>query len=177
MIALATRITALTADDIDTHLPALADLLQACVAGGASVNFLLPYAHSDAGRFWLEKVQPALRRGNLIMLAIWRGDALEGSVQLDMDTPPNQPHRAEIRKLLVHPRARRLGLARLLMQEALDRAAGAQRSLLTLDTVSGSPAEALYRSMGFELAGQIPGYAIDPHGARAESTSFMYRKA
>lgn len=173
----ATRISALSAGDLDTHLPALAEVLRACVAGGASVNFLLPYSRENAAAFWRDKVRPGVQSGGLYLLAAWRGDALEGTVQLDLDTPPNQPHRAEVRKLLVHPRARRLGLARALMGEAMAEAARRERHLLTLDTVSDSPAEALYRSLGFEVAGRIPGYAIEPHGARAESTTLMYRRA
>ncbi|OZI75074.1 GNAT family N-acetyltransferase [Bordetella genomosp. 12] len=171
------RIQALSASDVDTHLPALADVLQACVANGASVNFLLPYSLPDAMAFWRDKVRPGVDSGGLYVLAAWRGDALEGTVQLDLDTPPNQPHRAEVRKLLVHPRARRLGLARALMQEVMAEAARRERRLLTLDTVSDSPAEALYRGLGFDVAGRIPAYAIDPHGLRAESTTLMYRQA
>ncbi|AHV91733.1 GNAT family N-acetyltransferase [Bordetella holmesii] len=113
------RIRALSASDLDTHLTALADVLQACVAGGASVNFLLPYSLQSATAFWRDKVRPGLQDGGVYLLAAWRGDTLEGTVQLDLDTPPNQPHRAEIRKLLVHPRARRQGLARALMLEVM----------------------------------------------------------
>ena len=84
----ATRISALSASELDTHLPALADVLHACVAGGASVNFLLPYSRENAAAFWRDKVRPGVQSGGLCLLAAWRGDVLEGTVQLDLDTRP-----------------------------------------------------------------------------------------
>jgi ribosomal protein S18 acetylase RimI-like enzyme len=100
-----------------------------------------------------------------------------GSVQLDYDTPPNQPHRADVRKLLVHPRSRRQGIARMLMRELERRARERGRTLLTLDTRSGDKAEPLYASMGYCVVGIIPGFCRDTADAgRLDATTIMYKQ-
>ncbi|MCR9137739.1 MAG: GNAT family N-acetyltransferase [Alphaproteobacteria bacterium] len=153
----------------------LASLLHDCVIQGASVNFVLPFTLEDSEAFWREKVMPRLRSGVLILLIAQHHDRIIGSVQLDHDTPPNQPHRAEIAKLLVHPDFRRQGIARALMAAIEDQARGLERSLITLDTRTGDNAEPLYTSLGYHTAGIIPGYCVDPVDARLDSTTIMYK--
>ena len=97
------ELTLLKADDVAASLPALGELLHACVQGGASVSFVLPYSPDDAQAFWRNKILPAVAGGKLALWVARQDGRIAGSVQLDSDTPPNQPHRAEVRKLLVHP--------------------------------------------------------------------------
>ncbi|WP_371744756.1 GNAT family N-acetyltransferase [Nordella sp. HKS 07] len=113
--------------------------------------------------------------GTRLLLVATCGERIAGAVQLDIDTPANQPHRAEIRKLLVHPDFRRLGIARLLMAGIEDHARALGRSLLTLDTRTGDNAEPLYASLGYRTVGVIPGYCRDTHKDRLDSTTIMYK--
>ena len=99
-----------------------------------------------------------------------------GTVQLDLDTPPNQPHRAEVTKLLVHPEARRQGIARQLMVALEEAARSARRTLLTLDTWTGSHAEQLYRSLGYTVVGVIPRYARGSITKELDGTTIMYKE-
>ncbi len=151
----------------------LAAILMDCVNTGASVSFLPPLEREQAAAFW-RGVTRSVGAGGTILLAAWQNGALAGTVQVGLDTPPNQPHRAEIRKLLVSPEARRGGLARALMQRAEQAARDAGRTLLTLDTRADHPAEPLYRAMGWTEAGRIPGYALDGTGA-AHDTVLFYK--
>jgi ribosomal protein S18 acetylase RimI-like enzyme len=98
-----------------------------------------------------------------------------GTVQIDLGTPPNQPHRADVLKMLVHPDARRRGIARALMLAVEELARQSGRTLLTLDTVTGGNAEGLYRSLGYLTVGVIPGYALPPVGSETEPTTIMYK--
>lgn len=164
-----------SAADVAAHLPQFADLMQACVQAGASIGYILPYSTKDAEAFWTRKVLPRLDGGGLVLLVARVDGRIAGSVQLDHDTPPNQPHRAEVRKLLVHPRFRRRGIARLLMASVEDEARRLGRSLLTLDTRTGDSAEPLYASIGYATSGIIPGYCLDPDGGRYDSTTIMYK--
>jgi GNAT superfamily N-acetyltransferase len=138
----------------------LARILGDCVDSGASVSFLPPMARETALAFW-RRVSSAVARGEKILLAAWLDGALVGTVQLDLATPENQPHRADLAKMLVHPRARRRGVARLLLAAAEAEAAAAGRTLMTLDTCEDGFAEGLYRSAGWIACGRIPGYALD----------------
>lgn len=165
----------LTDDGLVRHLDDLADLLHACVHAEASVGFILPFAMADSRAFWLDAVRPSLRTGRRLVLAAWQDGRLVGSVQLGMDLPPNQPHRADVAKLLVHPQARRQGIARRLMRTLEDTARQAGRSLLVLDTRTGDIAEPLYRSLGYQVAGIIPGYARDARGDGLHATTYMYK--
>jgi GNAT superfamily N-acetyltransferase len=154
-------------------VPALADILADCVAGGASVSFMAPFSHDDARAFWT-KVADASDAGMVSMLIAESGGVPAGTVQVAYDLPPNQPHRAEIRKLLVHRRARRQGLGRALMQAAEAQALARGRSLLVLDTASGT-AERLYADLGWTRAGVIPDYALWPDGGFCDTTIFYKR--
>lgn len=162
-------------DELERDLEQFAQVLHACVHSGASIGFILPHTLEDARRYWLHKVAPGVRAGGVLLLAARRAGRVVGTVQLDHDTPGNQQHRAEVRKLLVHPDARRQGLGRALMQAIEARAAAFGRTLLTLDTRTGCEAEPLYRSLGYEQAGIIPYYCRDYREERLESTTLMYK--
>jgi hypothetical protein len=168
-------ITSLSADDIADHVRALGALLHACVHAGASIGFVLPFTADDSERFWRGKVLRAVGNGTMVLLVARQDGRIAGSVQLDHDTPPNQPHRAEIRKLLVHPDFRRRGIGRMLMAEIEGRARQRRRTLLTLDTRTGDSAEPLYAALGYRTAGVIPGYCRDPFKDQLDSTTVMYK--
>jgi GNAT superfamily N-acetyltransferase len=160
------------AGDIDM----LSDVLHAVVHGGAGVSFVVPFSLDDARAFWREKVLPEVRRRTRsVVVARW-GERIVGTAQLDMSTPPNQPHRAEVVKVLVHPDARRQGIARALMTALEDVARARGRTLLTLDTVTGGPAEPLYRSLGYATVGVIPRYARSSLRPDLEPTTIMYKE-
>jgi ribosomal protein S18 acetylase RimI-like enzyme len=165
----------LSSDDIETHLDGLAELLHACVHAGASIGFILPHSRAESESFWSRKVASAVGDGSRLLLVAKQADRIVGSVQLDYDTPANQPHRAEIRKLLVHPDCRRQGIARLLMAEIERHAIRLRRSLLTLDTRTGDSAEPLYASLGYATTGIIPGYCRDTLTERLDATTIMYK--
>ena len=167
-------IVALDRGGLDRHLDALAGILHACVHDGASVGFVLPFEIDQARGFWIGKVAPALAAGGRVLLVATVDGELAGTVQLDLDTMPNQRHRGEVAKLLVHPRHRRAGIARALMRQVEAAAAAADRWLLTLDT-AGDAAEALYESLGYERAGRIPFYARDALADRCDPTTIMFK--
>jgi ribosomal protein S18 acetylase RimI-like enzyme len=170
-----TTLSILSAEDVAVHLGALGALLHACVHAGASVNFVLPFTQEDSEAFWRRKVLPAVQDGGRVLWVARTGGRITGSVQLIHDTPPNQAHRAEVTKLLVHPEFRRRGIARALMAE-LEREAGRLgRSLITLDTRTGDMAEPLYASLGYRTAGVIPGYCRDTIEDRLDPTTIMYK--
>lgn len=169
-------ISEVSADELERELPAYAGLLHACVHAGASINFVMPFPLEEAAAFWTRKVLPPLRAGGLVLLAATSGGRLAGSVQLDHDTPPNQKHRAELRKMIVHPDFRRRGIARALIAQTERRALALGRTLVTLDTRTGDFAEPLYASAGFIAAGSIPGYARDVFSGRLDAATFMYKQ-
>jgi ribosomal protein S18 acetylase RimI-like enzyme len=165
-----------TPGEVDGLVPSLARLLQACVEDGASVSFVLPLTNAAAEDFWRTKVAPAVRRDVRVLLVARSGGADVGSVQLDLDTPPNQTHRGEVSKLLVHPSIRRRGIAQRLMVRLEAEARSCGRTLITLDTRTGDKAEPLYASLGYVVAGVIPGYARDPREDRLDATTYMYKR-
>jgi ribosomal protein S18 acetylase RimI-like enzyme len=172
-----TTISDFSAHDIAANFASLGTLMHACVHHGASIGYVLPFSAADGEAFWREKVLPNVESGGRLLLVARQDDEVVGSVQLDYDTPPNQPHRAEVRKLLVQPEFRRLGIARMLMRELERRAGKLGRTLLTLDTRTGDKAEPLYASMGYAVVGIIPGYCLDPaDAARLDSTTIMYKQ-
>lgn len=161
---------------VNEDVEKLGALLHACVHAGASVSFTLPFPHAEAAAFWREQVLPTVNAGTRVVLLARMGVRIVGTVQLDLGTPPNQPHRAEVRKLLVAPGARRRGIARALMAAIEREARDRHRSLLTLDTVTGSFAEPLYLSMGYVAIGAIPRYALNFDSTVLESTTVMYKE-
>jgi len=156
-------------------LDQLADVLHACVHAGASVSFVLPFSKDEAIAFWRDQVLPAVNAGTRGVFIARADGRIVGTVQLDLSTPPNQPHRAEVKKLLVHPDARRRGIARSLMNAAHDHARAAHRTLLTLDTAVGSLAEPLYLSLGYVPIGVIPRYSFNFNSTVLEGTTVMYK--
>ena len=154
----------------------LGTLLHDCVHTGAHVSFVLPFSHDDAAAFWRDKVFPSVDAGtSSVLVARNNRDRIIGTVQLDLAMPPNQPHRGEIKKLLVHPLERRGGIARALMVGIEDEARAAQRTLLTLDTASPA-AEQLYSSLGYTRVGVIPRFSVHPETRELEGTTVMYKE-
>lgn len=151
---------------------ALADVLIDCVQGGASVSFMWPLTRAKALAFW-QKVAEGVARGERVLLVAEDAPGrIAGTVQLILDLPDNQPHRADVAKMLVHRRARRQGVGERLLQ-ALDHEARAEsRTLLVLDTVTGGDAERLYSRCGWQRVGSVPGYALMPDGAPCGTTYF-----
>jgi GNAT superfamily N-acetyltransferase len=156
----------------EAHVQALADLLIDCVEGGASVSFMLPLTRERAVAFW-RKVADGVARGERALLVAEDAGGLLGTVQLVLEQPENQPHRAEVAKMLVHRRARRRGIGALLMQAAEQEAREHRKTLLVLDT-SSAEAERLYARAGWQRVGVIPGFALLPEGGLC-STTFFYR--
>lgn len=163
------------ADELGQRLEAFAEVLHACVHGGAAVSFILPFEMDAARAFWTAKVAPGVAAGTRVLVGAFIEGKLAGSVQLDLDTPPNQPHRGEIAKLIVHPRFRRRGVARALMAQAEHEARRAGRTLITLDTRTGEAAEPLYLSMGYTIVGRIPDYARNATDPGFHATTIMYK--
>jgi GNAT superfamily N-acetyltransferase len=153
----------------------LTQILCACVDGGASVSFLPPLSLDAAHTFW-KRVAADVAAGRCMVLAAWDDAVLVGTVTLRFASAPNQTHRAEVEKLLVHPAARRRGVARALMARAEVEAWNAGRTLLTLDTRAGDAAERLYRSTGWREAGRIPGYALNAERVPCD-TIFFWKTA
>ncbi len=149
----------------------LAEILCACVEAGAAVSYLPPLALEAARAYW-KRVASDVAAGTRLLLAGWVDGVLSGTVTLELCSAPNQPHRCEVHKLLVHPAARRRGLARALMQRVEREASAAGRRLLTLDTRAGDAGEALYRSMGWHDAGRIPGFALNADGTLGDTVFF-----
>jgi ribosomal protein S18 acetylase RimI-like enzyme len=168
-------IETLSADEAKARLPDLAALLRACVLDGASLGFVSPFGEEEAAAFWRDKVLPGVCDGTRVLLVARAGDQTVGTVQLGTDTLPSKRHQAEVSKLLVHPDWRRRGLGRALMAAIERRAVALGRSLLVLDTRSGDPAGALYRSIGYMTVGEIPGYCRHTAEDRLEATTVMYK--
>jgi len=148
----------------------LADVLADCVEGGASVSFMLPFSRGDAATFF-EKIIASIARGETVLVAAKLDGRIVGTVQLGLDMPPNQPHRADIRKLLVHRAARKHGIGAALMARAEQEAKARGRTLLVLDTASGD-AERLYARSGWQRVGAVPDYAMWPGGGFCDTTFF-----
>jgi len=156
--------------DIDQLAGVLAD----CVAGGASVSFMAPFTHDD-GLTFFRKVEGSVAAGDTVLLAATLGGRIMGTVQLGLDTPPNQPHRADVKKMLVHRDARRRGVGAALMTAVEDEARRRGRWLLVLDTVPGENGYRLYKRAGWTESGIIPDYALFPDGRLCDTALFWKR--
>jgi GNAT superfamily N-acetyltransferase len=161
----------LRASELGAHLDGLAAVLTDCVAGGASVSYMAPFSH-DQARAAFEGFGAEAEQGRRLILAAFADGDLVGTVQVVLAVPPNQPHRAEIAKLLVHRSARGRGIAQLLMEGAEAEARAVGKTLLVLDTVTGDAAERLYTRLGWTRVGVIPGYALYPDGRPCDTTVF-----
>lgn len=168
------EIQQLNADEVQSALPELAEMLQASVSQGAGIGFVMPFTLEQAQAFW-RRLLPAIEREERILLVARQAGRVVGTVQLLLDMPDNGRHRAEVVKLMVHPQARRQGIARELMLQIQQRAIQHQRHLLVLDTLTGDTAEGMYRQLGFQLAGSIPQYARASNGSALDATSYMYK--
>lgn len=165
------QIRRLAPAEVEEQLDALAGVLCDCVSGGASVSYMAPFSREQA-RAAFEVVATEVAQGRRLLLAAFVDGDLVGTVQVVLALPPNQPHRGEIAKLLVHRSARGRGIARLLMEGAEAEARTAGKTLLVLDTVTGSTAERLYERLGWNRVGVIPGYALYPDGRPCDTTVF-----
>lgn len=170
------RIERLTPETAAAGLDGLAALLSDTVESGGSIGFLQPCAPATALAFWRDQVIPKLADRQLALFVARDGDAIVGTVQLHLDTPPNQPHRVDVAKMMVAPSHRRQGVGRALLDAALAAAAAQGRTLATLDTRSGDPSQRLYEAAGFEIAGAFPDYAVDPDGRGLHATTLMFKR-
>lgn len=155
-------------------LAMLSDLLVETVANGGSVSFMHPLASGDARAFW-EGSLAAAEKGERIVLGAFDGDLLVSTVTLQLAFPPNQPHRAEIAKMMTRQSHRGRGIAARLLAEAERLALERGRSHLMLDTASEEGASGLYEKAGFVFAGEVPGFALKPHGGLT-GTRFYWKK-
>jgi GNAT superfamily N-acetyltransferase len=163
------RLFAVDRDQID----GLADLLIDCVQGGASVSFMLPLTRERAVAFWGHVAQGVESGGRALLIAE-DGEGICGTVQLLLEQPENQPHRADLAKMLVHRRARRRGLGFALARAAEATALECGKTLLVLDAVTGGDAARMYERLGWVRVGDVPRYALMPDGAPC-STTYFYR--
>ena len=164
-------IARLDADSARAAIPALSDILGDCVANGASVGFMAGNGAGDFARFW-EGVAAEVEAGRVLLFVASQGGRIVGTAQLHLIGKPNQPHRAEIAKVLVHSAARRQGLGALLMHAAEAAARDSGRDLLVLDTEELGAARRLYNRLGWTELGTIPRYALMPDGRDCGSTFF-----
>jgi GNAT superfamily N-acetyltransferase len=167
---------ALTGSEARAQCSALAEILIACVNGGASVSFMAPLAPDKAEAFW-HGVADSVEAGErlLIVAKDRRNSAVVGTVQILLKQPENQPHRADLAKMLVHPDARRRGIGAQLLRFAENAARSANKTLLVLDTATGGDAERLYERLGWMRVGVIPDYALMPAGEPCSTTIFYKR--
>ena len=154
----------------EADLYGLAAVLIDCVEGGASVSFMHPLPENKAVAFW-RGVADSAARGERVLLLAEDGDGIVGTVQVVLQQPENQPHRADVSKMLVHRRARRRGVGGLLMRAAEDAAREHGKTLLVLDTASAE-AERVYERAGWTRLGTIPGYALLPKGGLCDTVIF-----
>lgn len=149
----------------------LSTVLIDCVEGGASVGFMLPMTRDKAETFW-RGVANGVAAGERILLVAEDDGEIVGTVQVVLKQPENQPHRGDVSKMLVHRKARRRGVGAALMRAAEEAARRAGKTVLVLDTVTGSDAERLYTRLGWERVGSIPNYALWPQGGLCPTTYF-----
>lgn len=157
----------------DAELSQLANVLMDCVEGGASVSFMLPFERGSAHAFW-SSVARGVANGERALLVAEDALGICGTAQLILSQPPNQPHRADVSKVLVHRRARRQGLGAALMRAVEATARECGKDLLVLDTVTGGDAQRMYERLGWVRVGDIPRYALMPTGEPC-STTYYYR--
>ena len=167
------NIEALAPASFDDAVAGLGALLKDAVDGGASVNFLAGVTSAEAAAWWAAR-SAGVAAGTITVFVARDGDRIVGSTLLERSRNPNSPHRAEIGKVIVHRSARRQGLGRALMKAAEERARNEGRWMLVLDTVTGSPAAAMYESLGWQTVGTIPGYALDTAGV-PEAATYYYK--
>jgi GNAT superfamily N-acetyltransferase len=166
-----TTIHTLDAAETESRLPELAEILVDAVANGASVNFLAGFTHDQAKTFWRSQVQGIANREKQLLVAD-HGHLLVGTAMLMFALQPNASHRAELGKMLVHSSQRRQGIGRRLLTAAETAARDSGRTLLMLDTETGSGGDLLYQSRGWIEVGRVPNHAFRPDGRLATTTIF-----
>jgi len=169
----AADILLLEGKDAAAAIDDLVEVLADCVAGGASVSFMSPFSRADAAAYF-RRVVVEVERGDTALLGARLDGRIVGTVQLGLDTPPNQPHRADVKKMLVHRAVRRRGIGGALMQGVEEEARRRDRTVLVLDTASGD-AERLYVRSGWQRVGTVPDYALWPDGGLCATTFFWKR--
>jgi GNAT superfamily N-acetyltransferase len=167
-------IRTLTATEAHASNAALSDILIDCVHGGASVSFMAPLSDEKANAFWQGVAGGLARNDRALLVAEDAAAGIVGTVQVVFAQPENQPHRADIAKMLVHRGARQRGIGTMLMQAAEATARAAGKTLLVLDTATGSDAERLYQRLGWQRVGAVPDYALWPDG-RPCATTYYYK--
>ena len=170
----APEISVLAAPVPDAALEQLAAVLVDCVEGGASVSFMAPFSQGEALAFF-RKVANSVASGDTVLLIAKLDGKIIGTVQLGLDTPPNQPHRADVKKMLVHRAARGHGIGAALMARVEQEAKRLGRWLVVLDTVPGDNGYRLYRRAGWTESGVIPDYAMFPDGRLCDTALFWKR--
>jgi len=166
-------VRSLSVGEARKSVPALSAVLIDCVEGGSSVGFMTPLAREKAGAFWWDVTEGIVAGKRILLVAEDRASGvIVGTVQVVLGQPENQPHRADVAKMLVHRRARRRGIGAALMRAAEDAARAAGKTLLVLDTCSGGDAERLYGRLGWTRVGLVPGYALWPDGRLGDATIF-----
>ena len=155
----------------EREIAGLCDVLIDCVEGGASVSFMWPMSRGKAVDFW-RGVAGGVERGERLVLVAEDKVGILGTVTVVLNLPENQPHRGEVAKMLVHRRGRRRGVGALLLAEAENWALERGKTLLTLDTVSGSDADRLYSRLGWKRVGEVPNFALWPDGRACAATIF-----
>jgi ribosomal protein S18 acetylase RimI-like enzyme len=168
------RIEAIDQASYYDAISGLAALLVDAVDGGASVNFLAGVTLAEAAAWWAARSDDVRSGTVTVFVARDEGERIVGSTLLERSINPNSPHRAEIGKVIVHRSFRRRGIARALMRAAEERARAEGRWMLILDTVTDSPAAALYESLGWQTVGTIPGYALNTDGV-PEAATYYYK--
>lgn len=166
------RVLRVGADKAAACIEGLADVLMDCVEGGASVSFMLPLARETAVAFWDGVAKSVARNERILLIAEDADGTIVGTVQLVTAQPDNQPHRADVSKMLVHRRARRRGVAQRLMAKVEEAALEAGKQVLVLDTVTGGDAERLYARAGWQRVGDVPNYALMPTGEFCGTTFY-----
>src|SRR5689334_20759934 len=166
-------IHALTPQEAKDQIGALSDVLIDCVEGGASVSFMLPLTRERADAFWQGVAEGVVAGERILLVARGRASGqVLGTVQVILKQPENQPHRADIAKMLVHRGYRKHGIGAALMLAAEEAARTAGKTVLVLDTVTGGDAERLYERVGWTKSGIIPNYALWPRGGFCDTTVF-----
>ncbi|MGY5957159.1 GNAT family N-acetyltransferase [Kosakonia sp. BK9b] len=166
------HIHALSGNRLSLHINNLCEVLENCVSGGASVSFMHPLSREKSLQFWSGVAASVARGERIVLVAEDDTGGIVGTVQVVLEQPENQPHRADVSKLLVHEKARRQGLARQLMDALETEARAHGKSVLVLDTATGSGAENFYAQCGWQRVGEIPRYALMPDGNVTATTIF-----
>jgi ribosomal protein S18 acetylase RimI-like enzyme len=158
-----------------SDLAQLAETLIEAVASGGSISFMHPVSSEKALAFWQKISQGVIDGERILLVARDEIGVIVGTVQSVLSQPENQPHRADIAKMMVHPRARRQGIAEALMREIEQLTFAAGKTVLVLDTETDQAASFLYAKLGWQIAGHIPDYALKPHGGLC-STTYFYKR-